>query len=125
MSEYNKRPAVRERLLSRLRHDIVFKLAWNIRTLLRAALKKRNHKKNTRLHIILGCTVIEFKMHMQRQFHVGMSWLNHGEWEIDHIVPLSAARSSLEIISLFHHTNLRPFWKSENRSKGARDMFLI
>ena len=125
MSEYNRRPDVRGRLLTRIKEDPLFKLEWNLRTLLRNALKKTDHKKTTKLQAILGCTVAEFKRHMERQFAEGMNWTNQGEWEMDHIVPLSSATTGPDVVALFHHTNLRPLWASRNRSKGARRDFLI
>ena len=125
MSEYSQRPEVRKRLLERIKHDPQFKLEWTIRTQLRAALKKCNHKKRTRLQAILGCTITDFKRHMQRQFDAGMTWGNHCEWEIDHIVSLNTAKNGEDVIALFHHTNLRPLWKKDNREKGSRALYLI
>ena len=125
MNEYNRRPDVRGRLLTRIKEDPLFKLEWNLRTLLRNVLKKTEHRKATKLQTILGCTVAEFKRHMERQFTEGMNWANQGEWEMDHIVPLSSAKTGLDVVALFHHTNLRPLWASRNRSKGARRDFLI
>lgn len=124
-SEYNRRPEVRMRLLERIKHDPLFKLQWNIRTLLRIALKKRKHKKQSRLQTILGCTIVEFKKHMERQFEAGMTWANHGEWEMDHIVAISKAQDGIGVEALFHHTNMRPLWKKPNRSKGAKMEYLI
>lgn len=125
MSEYNRRPYVRQRLLRRIKEDPLFKLEWNLRTLLRNSLKKPQHKKTSRLQTILGCTVVEFKRHMERQFTKGMNWTNQGVWEMDHIVPVSSATTGPEVIALFHHTNLRPLWATPNRTKGAHRDFLI
>lgn len=125
MREYNRRPAVRFRLLTRIKEDLLFKLRWNTKTLLRNTLRKHRHKKTSRLQTILGCTIAQFKKHIAKQFTVGMSWKNYGEWEFDHIVPLSSATTGEEVIALFHHTNVRPLWKAENRSKGQRQDFLI
>jgi hypothetical protein len=62
---------------------------------------------------------------MERQFLPGMGWHNRSEWEIDHIVPLSTARSLEEVVVLNRFTNLRPLWRLDNRLKGAQEQFLI
>jgi hypothetical protein len=50
-----------------------------------------------------------------------MSWENHGEWEIDHIVPIKYNNPSLkEIIVRLHYTNTQSLWKEENMAKGNR-----
>ncbi|MDN3721503.1 HNH endonuclease signature motif containing protein [Roseibium salinum] len=48
-----------------------------------------------------------------------MTWAKYGQWEVDHIVPLSRARTLAEAIRLCHYTNLQPLWKRENIIKGG------
>jgi len=49
-----------------------------------------------------------------------MSFKNHGEWHLDHIYPVSLAKSEEEIIKLNHYTNFQPLWAKENIRKGNR-----
>ena len=123
--EYNRRPVVRARLLERVKTDLLFRTHWSIKTLLRNTLKKHRHKKASRLQDILGCSIEYFRKHIEKQFISWMSWENYGEWEFDHIVPLSTAKSGIDVIALFHHTNIRPLAKGDNRSKGSRVEFLL
>jgi len=125
MREYNSRPEVRQRLLTSIKEIPLVRLKWNIKSLLRNTLKNHQYKKDTKLQAILGCKIPEFKEHIARQFTDGMTWENYGEWELDHIVPLSSAHTGPEAIALFHHTNIRPLWKGANRSKGPSRNFLI
>lgn len=37
----------------------------------------------------------EFKNHIENLFLEGMSWDNHGEWHIDHIIPVSRFDESM------------------------------
>lgn len=72
----------------------------------------------------LGCDIESFKLHMEQQFHPGMSWDNYGEWEIDHITPIKYNKPSLEQqIKRLHFTNTQPLWKTENMAKGNRIVY--
>jgi hypothetical protein len=70
---------------------------------------------------LVGCSMDQYRNHVERQFSPGMSWLNHGAWHIDHIKPLSQFRlvDPLERARAFHYTNTRPLWAHENLSKGT------
>lgn len=46
-----------------------------------------------------------------------MSWNNHGEWEIDHIKPVTSF-NIYELPSIVNAlNNLQPLWKKDNRQK--------
>jgi hypothetical protein len=69
----------------------------------------------------LGCTVAEFMDHIESQFKEGMTWGNHGEWHIDHIIPIKYDNPTIEdVIVRLHWTNTQPLWANENMSKGNR-----
>jgi hypothetical protein len=69
----------------------------------------------------IGCSLQEFRDHLEAQFKPGMTWENHGEWEIDHIVPVRYGNPTLEEqFARLHFTNTQPLWKIENRIKGCR-----
>jgi len=53
-----------------------------------------------------------------------MNWSNntmHG-WHIDHIIPLSTAKTEQDIIKLCHYTNHQPLWAKDNLSKGNKTL---
>lgn len=92
-----------------------------IRKLLLSSFKVRNIKKSKlcmRSEEILGCSFQQFKDYIESQFTDGMSWSNHGEWHLDHKVPLSLANNVDELIKLNHWTNFQPLWSDDNLSKG-------
>ena len=68
----------------------------------------------------LGCTHQQARDHIEKQFKRGMNWGNHGDWEIDHIIPLSRFDLTRqdEMHRAMHFTNLQPLWREENRSKS-------
>ena len=69
----------------------------------------------------LGCSIEEFKTHIETKFKVGMSWQNHGEWHIDHIIPLRYEDPTLEdVIERLHWKNTQPLWAIDNIRKGNR-----
>lgn len=71
---------------------------------------------------LLGCTVAEFKAHLEAHFTVGMSWDTHGRkgWHMDHIVPLSHfdLTDPKQLAIAFHYTNYQPLWWDDNLKKG-------
>jgi len=92
----------------------------SIRSRIVKYLKKNGYNKNGKTFEIVGITPERLKEYISRQFDEGMSWSNHGEWHIDHIIPLSSAKNETELYKLFHYSNLQPLWASENMSKGNK-----
>jgi hypothetical protein len=113
--------------------DPLFKISDNIRSLIHISFKKGNSIKSLKTEQILGCSINEFINHLQSQFIHPMFLENYGLiWEIDHITPISSAKTEEDIITLNHYTNLRPLFKTTeiaeqygydivgNRNKGNR-----
>ena len=82
-------------------------------------------KKNAKTEVLLGCSIAELRIHIERQFTKGMSWGNRAEWHLDHIVPLDTATTIDDVVALCHHTNLRPIWRLDNLRKGSKVTHLI
>lgn len=81
--------------------------------------RKRVSKRTTEL---LGCSFEEVKNHLEKQFKDGMTWENRGVygWHVDHIIPLSSAKTEEDAIKLCHYTNLQPLWWRENIIKSNK-----
>lgn len=102
--------------------SVLFKLKVLMRDRLSQYFKySRINKNNTTLNII-GCLPTELKEYLEQKFCNGMSWDNHGKdgWHIDHIIPLSSAKTEEELYKLCHYTNLQPLWAKDNLSKGSK-----
>jgi len=110
---------------NRRKNDPQFKLINNLRTRL-AHLISRNPKiiKNEKTRELIGCSVEELKLYIEKKFLVGMSWdnYNYETWHIDHIKPLSLAKNMDDIIrlKLMHYTNLQPLWAKDNIKKSNK-----
>lgn len=108
----------------RRKNDLNFKLRSLLRTRMIQAIK--NNQKSGHTIEILGCTIEEFKKHLEQQFKDGMTWQNHGfgknKWNIDHIIPCASFDLSdpIQQKKCFHYTNVQPLWHFENIKKGDR-----
>jgi len=104
----------------RRRKDSTLRLIHNHRTRVRQALTGI-YKSESSL-VLLGCKTEELKKHIESLFQDGMSWLNYGEWEVDHIRPCSSFDLSdpKQQEECFHYTNLQPLWKHDNRLKSDK-----
>lgn len=74
---------------------------------------------------MLGFTPAELKTHVEKQFLPGMSWSNRADWQLDHITPISSARSVADVVALNQLSNLRPMWSADNNAKKDQLLFLI
>ena len=100
--------------------DSLYKLKIYMRNRIGFYLKKTDiRKKNTTFEVV-GCSPQQLKIFLEQKFIDGMSWDNQGKWHIDHIIPLSSAKTEEELYKLCHFTNLQPMWASDNIKKGAK-----
>ena len=118
MREYNKNYQKERR-----RKDKLYNISSRIRTYIINTFKNINSNKISSTNTILGCSFGEFKKHLELHFEPWMTWDNYGKyngelnygWDIDHVVPVSSAKTEEEIIKLFHYTNLKPLCTYTNR----------
>lgn len=112
--------------------DELYKLIKNIRTRISNSFRNEGYSKSSKTQDILGCSFDEFKLHLESQFEDWMTWDNYGNpkdgifeynktWDIDHIIPISTAKTEEDIIKLNHHTNLQPLCSKFNRIDKRND----
>jgi hypothetical protein len=81
-------------------------------------------RSNKNIEKIVGCSLSELKIHLESKFHDGMNWDNYGRvkgcWTVDHVIPMSSAKTPLELEKLFHYSNLQPLWMSDNIKKSNK-----
>jgi len=101
-------------------------LSYAISSSLRGAKASRHWED------LVGYTISELRLHLEKKFQDGMSWGNYGrsqgdltkEWELDHYVPISHFKFSSpedeEFKNCWSLKNLQPKWAIDNRKKGNR-----
>jgi|694.fasta_scaffold91682_1 hypothetical protein len=100
----------------RKKKDILFRIISDMRNSVNRYLK---YKSKSTFEIV-GCTPELLKEHLEKQFTDGMTWENRSKWHIDHIIPLSSAKTEEELYKLCHYTNLQPLWAEDNMKKSNK-----
>jgi len=101
---------------------------WRLTELIRGSIgqsfKRIGSIKPSRTEQILGCTFEHFKEYIEQQFEPWMNWNNQGgqiiteintNWDIDHKIPISSAKTKEDVIKLSHYTNFQPLCSYHNR----------
>ena len=99
------------------KNDIIYRI---LNSLTSRATSVLGEKKLDILHSdLIGCTLLFLKEYLLSKFEENMSFENYGEWEVDHIIPISSFNFSIEknIYACFNYLNLQPLWKIDNRMK--------
>lgn len=103
-------------------NEIDVRIIYCARSFVQRTLRATGKDKDFITFQKIGYTAQDLKNRIEMNFQPGMSWKNHGEWEIDHRVPLARmikrGENRVEILNCL--ANLKPVWKEQNRSKGAR-----
>jgi len=110
MVEYNN---------NRYRTDPLFTAKQKLRVAVGQSFRRIGKSKPTYTEALLGCSWEEAKLHFEKLFQPGMSWLNQGEWHIDHIRPVSDWKDD-ELHLMNHISNLQPLWSEDNLAKGDK-----
>ena len=108
----NNRDFINSKMVQRKKDDPILKL----KMLYRSKTNKILGSNRESTFDLIGCSPSELKSHLEKQFKDDMSWGNHGlfGWHIDHIIPLSSAKTEDELKRLCHYSNLQPLWAVEN-----------
>lgn len=101
-------------------NDPIFKLTINVRGRLYEYLKIKSIIKSKKTFDIVGCSPPQLKEYLENKFTDNMSWENYGEWHIDHIIPLSTAKTEEDLYKLCYYTNLQPLWAKDNLAKSNK-----
>jgi hypothetical protein len=132
INEYRRKNKERTKLHRRKYHveyekerkqtDPAYKAMKLSRRRIAHAMKRIGLKKETKIGTFeqrFSCSREVFENRIASQFVNGMTWQNWGTlWQLDHILPLSCAKTLNEVLMLNHYTNLRPLLSIDNKAKG-------
>lgn len=121
----------KERLLAARRKWERNKMATDLNYLLQKTLRSRikealkcGAKKAEKTVELIGCSMDEFRTHIENQFTEGMSWDNWSfyGWHLDHKIPVSWFNLKNESCrkAAFNYKNMQPLWWDENFKKKNR-----
>ena len=110
----------RAKKFKRQKDNPLFILTSRLRKRLHSALKVKNFRKDSKFANYIGCSAKELKEYIESKFLDGMTWSNKDKWHIDHIIPLSSAKTQEDIYILSHYTNLQPLWAIDNLKKASK-----
>ena len=119
---FDKNPNYRnEWTINNYKNDFLFRLVNIMRARTRLFLKSKNIRKKNNTFEIVGCSPEFLKEYIEKQFTEGMNWDLFGSHiHIDHIIPLSFAKTEEEAYKLCHYTNLQPLWAEDNLKKSNK-----
>jgi len=119
----------------RRRDNYLVLLKETIASSIYKSIKQNNFYKKKKTVDILGCTVDEFRKHIEKQFENWMSWDNYGNlcetlepncsWDLDHIIPISSAKNEEEIYALNHWSNFQPLCSYINRNIKRNNIYPV
>ena len=122
---YNKqnRGKINEHIKNRMKSDLNFKLARNLRSTTSKAFKAQNVRKTNKTFDLLGCSHSFFKNWIIHQLYGMMTIENYGSvWQIDHCLPIASFNllDENDMKKCFNWINLRPMYSSEDNSKNVK-----
>jgi hypothetical protein len=95
-----------------------------LRRVIWKTLQRSGCQKSNKTVVLLGCSVPEFRAHIEKQFQSWMTWENHGRytWHLDHIKPCAAfdLTDPAQQLACMHFSNWQPLSADENLRKGAK-----
>lgn len=87
------------------------------REILRKTITQLKQEKKQTTQELLMYSYDDLKTYIENKFQNGMSWENHGEWHVDHIIPIALFKDDTLPSIVNRMDNLRPLWADENLSK--------
>lgn len=103
----------------RRKQDVQYRIHDAISSSIYDAIKK--NKNGRSWEKLVGFTLSDLMIHLQKLFQPEMSWKNYGKWHIDHVIPRSRfhfqTAEDPEFKRCWALSNLQPLWAADNIRK--------
>lgn len=112
----------------RIRHkDPIKKLEDQVRGTIRSSFMRKGYRKTTKSAALTGMTSTELTEYLLTTFsqNYGREWDGKEDVHIDHITPLSTAKTEDDVKRLCHYSNLQLLTAEDNRRKHSKEKYDI
>jgi len=108
-------------------NDPIKKFKRQTRDIIRNAFRRKGYLKETKSEQILGCEYNVFIEHLLKTFETnyGYKYDYKEKVHIDHIIPLSTAKTEKDVIALCHYLNLQLLKAEDNLRKGKKTNYRL
>jgi len=115
----------REHEAQRKNNDPLYRLNCNTSRAIGKALRKMGEsKRKSTWEKVVKYTKEELRNRLERQFKDGMNWDNYGQWQLDHIRPISSFNyknsNDEDFSKCWALDNLQPLWAEDNLRKSNK-----
>lgn len=123
-SEYQKRDYVKKRIcnhtVEKYNSDDLFRLKMCVRAEIRSGFTRKGFTKSETTEKLVGCTLEELINHLKLTYrkNYGVEYDSNQKVHIDHIIPISTAKTEEEVKKLCHWTNLQLLKPEDNLKKS-------
>lgn len=101
------------------KEDELFAVSVRCRCRIRQFIRQRGYKKTSKTFEMVGCTPEQLLEHLHKTWYDNYGTEYNGEpVHIDHIIPLSSAKTEEDIYKLCHYSNLQYLKPEDNLAKS-------
>ena len=123
-SEYQKRDYVKqkanEHTKNKYHNDDLFRIKMCVRAEIRSGFTRKGFEKRETTEKLIGCTLEEFIGHLKATYYqnYGVEYDGTKNVHIDHIIPISTAKTEDDVKILCHWSNLQLLNADDNLKKS-------
>lgn len=106
---------------NRRKEDELFAVIDRCRVRIRKFIRYSGYKKTSKTFEMIGCTPEQLLEHLHKTWYDNYGTEYNGEpVHIDHIIPLSSAKTEEDVYRLCHYTNLQYLKPEDNLAKSDK-----
>lgn len=101
--------------------DPLYRLRRNLSSLIRRSIIEKGYSKASKSQVILGADFRTVNAHLIKTAIMTYGkYFPRRHYHVDHIIPISLAKSELDLIKLNHYTNLQYLYPADNLKKSNK-----